>query len=249
VPFAISHFLLGRHYLTVSLGSLSAYDTMATASVEDRFTVLEKKHHACPEGYQVDDSMRRARRSVEEQALYSAVFKWVPSDYYSWALGQRAEFLTGSSENTNYLCKALVMENHKIDSNADVDPKTNPRFVLVIVQYAATLSNKKLATAIRSLRPLQERLDFSRFDFRIASMEDNDRLTGYKHNSVSPFGLLSSELAIVLPKELVEKKWFWMGGGHVDLKLRVATSEFVEKMNPIVADVSDPRDKFEALDD
>eukprot|EP00522_Entomoneis_paludosa_P012543 CAMPEP_0172464566 /NCGR_PEP_ID=MMETSP1065-20121228/50818_1 /TAXON_ID=265537 /ORGANISM="Amphiprora paludosa, Strain CCMP125" /LENGTH=222 /DNA_ID=CAMNT_0013220825 /DNA_START=94 /DNA_END=762 /DNA_ORIENTATION=+ len=213
------------------------------SSVEDRLVVLEQKYHGCPKDYQVDDSMRRARRGVEENALYSAVWKWVPSPYYGWSLEERAKFLTGSTDLTAHLCKSLVMENKKYDSSKQADPQTNPQFVLVIVQYAATLNTKKLASAIRSLRPVQERLDLSRFSFQIASSEDNDRLTGYKHNSVTPFGLLkSSELAIVLEKEIVERKWFWMGGGHVDLKLRVASTEFVDQMKPIVADISDPRD-------
>lgn len=212
------------------------------SSIEHRITKLEKERHGCPHGYEVDDSMRRAREAVEDASMYSAVWKWVPSTYYGWPLEQRAEFLTNSCKNLDFLCKSLVMENKKVLSN-DSDPKTNPQFVLVVIQYASTFSNKKLGTAIRSLRPLHNRIDMSRFDFRIASSDDNDRLTGYKHNSVTPFGLLT-DIPIVLTKEIVSRKYFWMGGGHVDLKLRVATSEFIEKIQPTIADISDPRDNF-----
>ncbi|KAL7560000.1 hypothetical protein ACA910_013495 [Epithemia clementina (nom. ined.)] len=230
---------------------MTAASTLSSP-VEHRLTKLERETYACPNGYDVDDSMRRARDAVQDAAIYSAVWKWVPSYYYSWPLEQRAECLTGSSQNIDFLCKSLVMENKKIANNSkgdkSSDPKTNPQVVLVIIQYAASFSNKKLATAIRSLRPIHDRIDLSRFDFRIASSEDNDRLTGYKHNSVTPFGLLSPDVPIVLTKEVVDRKYFWMGGGHVDLKLRVATSEFIEKMNPIVADISDPREDYTDLD-
>lgn len=220
---------------------------MGAPSVEDRLSILEKKHHACPKGYEVDDSMRRARQDVESKALYSAVWKWVPSPYYGWKLDERAQFLTGSKENTKFLCKSLVMENKKWKQD---EPNLNPRFVLVIVQYAATLNNKKLGNAIRTMRKnVLERIEESRFSFQIAASEDNDRLTGYKHNSVTPFGLLSSELVVVMSKELVDLKWFWMGGGHVDLKLKVATSEFIEKVKPVVADISDPRDGSADIED
>ena len=219
---------------------------MTVMSLEHRLTLLEKERHTCPHNYEVDDSMRRARQAVEDACIFSAVWKWVPSKYYNWPLDQRADFLTGSSKNLDFLCKSLVMENKKVLDN-DPDTKTNPRFVVVIIQYAASFSNKKLGTAIRSLRPLHDRIDISRFDFRIASSEDNDRLTGYRHNSVTPFGLLS-DIPIILTKEVVDLKYFWMGGGHVDLKLRVSSSEFIDKMKPLVADISDPRDGMDELD-
>ena len=39
---------------------------------------------------------------------------------------------------------------------------------MVIIQYEATLDVKKLATSIRKLRPVAERLDESQFDLRPA---------------------------------------------------------------------------------
>lgn len=46
-----------------------------TASIEDRVAALERKRH---HGKVPDESMRRARLSVEEKGAYSAVWKWVP---------------------------------------------------------------------------------------------------------------------------------------------------------------------------
>jgi prolyl-tRNA editing enzyme YbaK/EbsC (Cys-tRNA(Pro) deacylase) len=144
------------------------------------------------------------------------------------------------------------MENKKWSPTTSTAPAathdpTNPRFVLVVIQYAATLDPRKLVAAIRALRPnVKDRLDDGRFDFRIASPEDNDRLTGYSHNSVTPFGMLaasagSEAVPVLLCHAIVPLKSFWMGGGHPNLKLGMAVSDFCSALNPIVADVSQPR--------
>ena len=39
------------------------------------------------------------------------------------------------------------MENKKVPADAKEDP-TNPRFMLIVIQYEATLDVKKLATSI-----------------------------------------------------------------------------------------------------
>jgi prolyl-tRNA editing enzyme YbaK/EbsC (Cys-tRNA(Pro) deacylase) len=129
------------------------------------------------------------------------------------------------------------MENR----NSDGSDPTNPKFVLVVIQYEASLDARKLASAIRSLRPcVKDRLDYNQFDFRVASPEDNDRLTGFPFNSVTPFGLLQ-EIPIMLTDAVIPLNFLWMGGGHVHLKLGMSVSDFLRATNPIVADVSQPR--------
>ena len=195
----------------------------------------------------IDDSVRRARASVEQLGIYSAAWKFVPPPYYTWPLEKRAECLRARS--IQYLCKSLLLENKKAPSycsgaEADEDP-TNPKFVLVVLQYAATLDEKKLTNAIRALRKdVKSRLDDSKFDFRIASEEDNRVITGYEHNSVTPFGLLRP-VPIVLSSALEPLKFFWMGGGHEHLKLGMAYSDFCRSLSPIVADISTPRTALE----
>ena len=75
--------------------------------------------------------------------------------------------------------------------------------------------------------------------------EDSERLTGYKHNAVTPFGLLDGSIPIIIPSTLIEEladaPFIWMGGGHVRSKLGISIYEFIEKTNAIVADVSDLR--------
>jgi prolyl-tRNA editing enzyme YbaK/EbsC (Cys-tRNA(Pro) deacylase) len=208
--------------------------------------------------------MRRARRAVEEAGLYSARWRWVPPEYYRWPLAERAACLRAPS--VQHLCKSLLLENKKWSGaaapkegagGARHDP-TNPRFVLVVIQYAASLDPRKLVAAIRALRPsVKDRLDDGQFDFRIASPEDNDRLTGYSHNAVTPFGMLCSvsgsgtadagigaapPVPVLLCQAIVPLRSLWMGGGHVHLKLGMSVADFCAALRPIVADISQPRD-------
>lgn len=237
LPSTIEYLL---HGLVVAM---AAVDTALRDALRIRVENLERAVYDCPEGENVDDSMRRARQAVERANLYSARWKWVPPAYYTWPLSERAACLQAPSPQ--YLCKSLLVENKKCRATGH-DP-TNPRFVLVVIQYAATLDQRKLVSAIRALRPnVKDRLEDSQFEFRIANPEDNDRLTGYSHNSVTPFGILdSSNVSILLCKAIVPLKWFWMGGGHVNLKLGMSVSDFLSALNPIVAGVSQPRVDFD----
>uniref|UniRef100_A0A7S1UQY1 YbaK/aminoacyl-tRNA synthetase-associated domain-containing protein n=1 Tax=Grammatophora oceanica TaxID=210454 RepID=A0A7S1UQY1_9STRA len=218
---------------------MSSELTVKLQAIENRLDVLERKRYQCPKGTDVDDSMRRAREDTEKRGIYSAKWKWVPESYYSWPLSKRAKCLGASS--VGMLCKSLLMENKPAPSDGK-DP-TNPKFVLVVIQYAATLDTRKLANAIRSLRPVvKDRLDYSQFDFRVASPEDNDRLTGYKFNSVTPFGMASGQtIPVILTEDVVPLSFLWMGGGHVHLKLGMAVCDFSKATKAIVADISQPR--------
>ena len=217
------------------------------AALEDlsvRVGRLERERFKCPnDGVEVDEAMRRARLAVERSRSFSAVWRWVPPPYYTWPLDERAKYL--GARSPHHLCKSLLMENRKAPGgpgNGAGDP-TNPKFVLVVVQYASTLDVKKLTNAIRSLRKdVKKRLDPSQFDFRVASKEDNDAVTGFSHNSVTPFGLLRPEgVRIVLADAIVPLRFFFMGGGHEHLKLAMAVPDFVDALDPIVADISVPR--------
>lgn len=207
------------------------------SSLLQRVECLEKKRFQCPrDDVVIDEQMRRARKDVEDRKLFSSGWKWVAKDYYEWPLSKRAKTLGAPS--TDYLCKSLLMENRKAPEAND-DP-TNPRFVLVVLQYEATLDTKKLVTALRALRPVTERLDESHFDIRIASEEDNAKITGYDNNAVVPFGL-KAPVTIALSAPIVPLRYFWMGGGHIHLKLRMTVDDFCKALKPMVADISQPR--------
>jgi len=212
-----------------------------TIDLEARVAALEVKRFQCPPGIEVDESMRRARANVEELGLYSANWKWVPETYYTWTLEERAKLL--GAQSTYMLCKSLLLENKKVTEKPELqDPQTNPRFLLVVLQYEAELDVKKLATSIRKLRPVKDRLDESQFDLRVADPSDNDRITGYAFNSVTPFGL-KEQVPIVLSDAIVPCSYFWMGGGHVHLKLGMSVSEFMALPGVHVMECSVPRSK------
>lgn len=189
-----------------------------------RIEALEKAYY----GPESDELVRRARNDVEvRHKIYSAVWKWVPSDYYDWDLSQRAQCLDALS--IQHLCKSLLMENRKKPGS----------FILVVLQYASTLDVRALGVAMK----------LTTYDFRIADPADNDRITGYKHNSITPFGLLDTTVPIVLASAIVSLRFFWMGGGHVNLKLGMAVSDFCKALNPTIANISEPRSGVMANED
>lgn len=212
-----------------------------TEVLEARVAALELKRFQCPKDVPVDESMRRARGHVEELGLYSANWKWVAEPYYTWSLEQRAKML--GAQSTHMLCKSLLLENKKVTDKPEIeDPKTNPRFMMVVLQYESELDVKQLATSIRKLRPVAERLDESQFDLRVADPSDNDRITGYAFNSVTPFGL-KEQVPIILSSAIVPYRYFWMGGGHVHLKLGMSVSDFTTLPNVQIMECSVPRIK------
>ena len=205
--------------------------------LEARVTALELKRFKCPKDVPVDESLRRARAHVEALGLYSSRWKWVPEPYYTWELEQRAKVLGAAS--TLMLCKSLLLENKKVEADGD---STNPRFVLVVLQYESELDVKKLAISIRKLRPVADRLEQSQFDLRVADPDDNDRITGYAFNSVSPFGL-KEPIPIILSSAIVPQGYFWMGGGHVHLKLGMSVSDFQKLPGTMTMECSVPRNR------
>lgn len=219
---------------------------MATLEIlEQRVTALESKRFTAVSGAEivVDDNVRRARQAVQDARCYSSVWKFVPEHYYNQTLNERAALLGAPSIHN--LCKSLLLENKKAPVSSD---PTNPRFVLVVLQYASTLSIAGLVRAVRQLRPVPNRLPENGFDFRIAESVDNDRITGYKFNSVTPFGLHERPL-IIVSSALEELRFFWMGGGHVHLKLGMTFTDFCKGLDPAVADISTPRTSLVGVDD
>ena len=204
-----------------------------------------------PKDPAIHEQVQRAYNSVVlDHNIYSSVFKWVPENYYELALAQRVKIL--GAHSTWQLCKSMLMENKAYDPK--LASKNNDgsysRFYLIVLQYETSISSKKLVSEIRSLKkPVTERYDTNKFDFRVASSKDNDRLTGYTHNAVSPFGLKdSNSLKIILAKSIMEETktsqtapFIWMGGGHVHCKVGMASKDFIDALDPLVLDVTDAR--------
>mmetsp|Transcript_12494 Transcript_12494/g.24830 ORF Transcript_12494/g.24830 Transcript_12494/m.24830 type:complete len:281 (+) Transcript_12494:90-932(+) len=181
----------------------------------------------------------RVFKDVKEKKCYSAAWKWVPSEYYGWDLEKRRSCL--GAHNVEQLCKAMLMEN-KSHHEGGGDNRLNSRFYLVVVQYSATISQKKLEGEVRGLLPVEKRLTAKDYSFSVAKEADSDKRTGFKHNSVSPFGL-ATDVPIILDEAVstLDVPFFWMGGGHVDLKLGMSVKDFVGTTNCAVLDVSEAR--------
>uniref|UniRef100_A0A7S4QWN6 YbaK/aminoacyl-tRNA synthetase-associated domain-containing protein n=3 Tax=Ditylum brightwellii TaxID=49249 RepID=A0A7S4QWN6_9STRA len=222
--------------------------------MNQRITKLENKLWNIPgndtHNRTVDESMRRVRSHIESSnSCFSVQYNWVPPNYYALSLLERAKIL--GAHSTFQLCKAMLMENKKYDASnslkgGDGFDRTNSQFYLIVVQYEGSINANKLASEIRALRSVSSktRLDPNAFDFRVAKEEDNDALTGFRHNAVSPFGILESKkVPIVLSKDIIKvtPKFIFMGGGHVDLKVGMAVDEFIKSTDAIVVDISDPR--------
>ncbi|KAL3758361.1 hypothetical protein ACHAWU_005031 [Discostella pseudostelligera] len=207
----------------------------------------------------ITPAMTRARRHTQTSHCFSAIWRHCPSDYYSRSLDERVKIL--GANNVSQLCKACLFENKNYvcgagagagegegkggdDDKDKVDP-TNSRYYLIVVQYIESITAKKLASELRGLRPPgSTRFSPTYFsDLRLAPADESVKLTGYGHNGVSPFGMLDSTIPIVLCASItkIRPQFIWMGGGHPDWKLGVSVSEFIEGLNAIVLDVSEPR--------
>jgi prolyl-tRNA editing enzyme YbaK/EbsC (Cys-tRNA(Pro) deacylase) len=153
-----------------------------------------------------------------------------------------------NSSNSSSTCN--IINNNGDDDDIVVD-RTNSKYYLIIVQYIESINMKKLSYELRGLRPPgPTRFDTSYFaDVRLASNTIAQTLTGYGHNGVSPFGIpttttTSSNIPIILSKSIItnaQPRYIYVGGGHSDWKLGLAVSEFVQALNVLVLDISDPR--------
>ena len=70
----------------------------------------------------------------------------------------------------------------------------------------------------------------------------SERLTGFVHNAVTPVGLATPEMPIVLSHRIQAlggsdgAGFMWFGGGEPDLKLGMPVAAFVRAYSPFVCD-------------
>jgi hypothetical protein len=177
-------------------------------------------------------SVQSAFRAVLAKACHTTKWKWVPSNYYDTPLDARATTLACDKRS---LTKAMLMENVK---HSGASSPANSQFYLVLVQYVSAIDTPKLEAFVRTLLPPKERLGSKCFEFKLAKESDSDRLTGFTHNSVSPFGL-QTDVPIIFPQAVADScNYIYMGGGHVDLKIGMSVREFVEVTKCFVGDVT-----------
>ncbi|ORC89475.1 YbaK/aminoacyl-tRNA synthetase-associated domain-containing protein [Trypanosoma theileri] len=167
--------------------------------------------------------------------LYSAVFRWVPSDYYQHSLQWRRDILEANS--IQHLCKSIVLENtHCI--HKDCSHRENSRYYIIVYPYTEKFDAEFV---MRCVKDMNEGLGKKKFNFRLADPEVSLHLTGFSHGAVAPFGT-TTEIPVILSDRITQLSppVFWMGGGHVDCKVRVDVEEFLEVVKPIVAAITTP---------
>jgi len=141
--------------------------------------------------------------------------------------------------SVDHLCKTIVMENTR--AHPDVDgykDRNNSKYYAVIVQYTARMSAEKLMKLVFD-KLNQRKTQKKYFNMRLVAEETSEELTGYKTGAVTP-ACLAHPIPIVISHRIGEltPSFFFMGGGHVDLKLAVDFDQFVKGYDAIVADIT-----------
>lgn len=171
--------------------------------------------------------------------LKSVQITRAPSTYYDWTLEERRAFLKAPS--TFHLCKTIVMENTAYNQKFAHEPYYF-QYIAVVVQYEAKLSAEKImkfAKNIQNQRAITNQVSKKGFHFRLADEAIAATLTGYGYNATTPF-LMKTDIPILLSEAVanLHPRYFWMGGGEVELKLGMSVDEFLKTTDAYVADIS-----------
>ncbi|KAI9017246.1 hypothetical protein BC832DRAFT_15342 [Gaertneriomyces semiglobifer] len=158
--------------------------------------------------------------------LNQAVFYKVEADYYDWPLEKRAERL--QAPDTAHLCKTLLFENtrQKPTSDNPLDPLNSKHYIL-ITQYVSKPNAQKFNNFVRSLNG--NAVPRKYYNMRIASNEDNLRLTGYPNGGVCPFGTLA-DVPIVMTENItkLDPPVIFLGAGHDQYKVSIPVRALVD---------------------
>lgn len=218
------------------------------AAIEARLTALEARSGAAPAvalpPSEADASPTQARLAAElgAKGVTAHSFVRVPADYYDHPLEWRRAALRAPS--VAHLCKSLLLANtaHRPPPPGAALTRAQTAalspHVLVIVQYAAKLDAEKLRRHMITLAA--GAAPAKAFNMRLAPADVSDRLTGYSHNAVTPVGVATPGIPVVLSHAVaaLDPPLFWMGGGEVDLKLGVDRAQFVAAYDPFVLDIT-----------
>ncbi|KAI9091831.1 YbaK/aminoacyl-tRNA synthetase-associated domain-containing protein, partial [Phlyctochytrium arcticum] len=154
----------------------------------------------------------------------------VESDYYDWSLEQRAERL--KAPKIDHLCKTILFENTKWK---DTD-HSNPRYLLVVVQYVDKMNAQKLMNFVRDLG--NKAVARKWYNMRVASEEKNREMTGFEPGGVTPFGT-SKSLPIIVTENItkLDPPIIYLGAGHKDWKVCIEVKALIRSTKCFVADL------------
>ncbi|XP_024363905.1 uncharacterized protein [Physcomitrium patens] len=177
---------------------------------------------------------QRLSKLLQAAGASEFVFKTVPSDYYDRSYEQRRDLLSAAS--VDHLCKSIVMVNTQAhESVKDCSDRKNSKYYVIVIQYTARLNAEKVKAFVHSLN--EGKIPKKRFNLRLAPEEESNQLTGFEHNAVTPIGM-RTDIPVILSDAIVQlsPRFFWLGGGEVDLKLGTKTDEFIKIVKPFITD-------------
>ncbi|XP_058224779.1 uncharacterized protein LOC131333951 [Rhododendron vialii] len=226
-----------------SLGELERRQTQ----ILQRITQLELSH--LPQHFSASLSLSPPNENAaatDTESCLSAIlgsngvrdfsFRRVPSDYYDSPLESRRDVLGASS--VHHLCKSIVLVNTQAPSNVtDCSDRNYSKYYVVVVQYTARFNAETVKNFLYALN--DGRIPKKKFNLRLAPEEISQKLTGYEHNAVTCIGM-KTNIPVILDEAIVKlnPEFFWLGGGEVDLKLGIRTSEFVNFVKPFIVSCS-----------
>ncbi|KAL8103206.1 uncharacterized protein LOC141678483 [Apium graveolens] len=171
-----------------------------------------------------------------ENGVKDFKFKRVTFDYYDWSFETRRDVLGAAS--IHHLCKSIVLVNTQAPSSiTDCSNRNMSKYYVVVVQYTARFSAEAVKNFLYSLN--NGKVPKKRFNLRLAPEESSQMLTGYEHNGVTCIGM-KTDIPVILDEAIVKLNpdFFWLGGGEIDLKLGIRTSEFINYLNPFIVSCS-----------
>ncbi|XP_021831953.1 uncharacterized protein LOC110771898 [Prunus avium] len=163
-------------------------------------------------------------------------FKRVPADYYDWSLDDRRDVLGAAS--VHHLCKSIVLVNTQAQSSVvDCSDSNNSKYYVVVVQYTARFNAEAVKNFLYSLN--EGKIAKKKFNLRLAPEETSVELTGFEHNGVTCVGM-KTDIPVILDEAIqkLSPDFFWLGGGEIDLKLGIRTSEFINFVKPFIVSCS-----------
>ncbi|XP_040963336.1 uncharacterized protein [Gossypium hirsutum] len=132
----------------------------------------------------------------------------------------------------------LAQVNTQALSNViDCSDRNNSKYYVVVVQYTARFNAETVKNFLYTLN--NGKISKKKFNLRLAPEETSIKLTGYEHNAVTCIGM-QTDIPVILDEAIVklDPDFFWLGGGEVDLKLGIRTSEFINFVKPFIVSCS-----------
>ncbi|CAK9181949.1 unnamed protein product [Ilex paraguariensis] len=164
------------------------------------------------------------------------LFKRVPSDYYDSPFEARRDVL--GAHSIDHLCKSIVLVNTQAMSTVtDCSERNNSKYYVVVVQYTARFNAETVKSFLYALN--DGKIPKKKFNLRLAPEETSVKLTGYEHNGVTCIGM-KTDIPVILDEAIVKLNpdFFWLGGGEIDLKMGIRTSEFINFVKPFIVNCS-----------